>query len=113
MIPAPTRPRLRPRLALAALPLAALLLSGCTKDPGFVGVPGMREADASEVAACRYITDINMTPGTYGVLAGQGLKYARNKVLADAQAAGANTVVFDKVAPGSDVYLVHARAYSC
>lgn len=97
----------------AALPLVLALLAGCSKDPGFAGVPGVREADAAEVGACSYISDIDMRPGTYGILADQGLRYARNKVKEEAQSSGANTVVFDKVTPGSDVYLVHAKAYRC
>lgn len=95
-------------VAALALPLAA-----CIRDPGFTGVAGVREATAAEVAQCRYISDFRMTPGTYGVLADQGIKYARNKIMADAKASGANAVVFDQVSPGSDIYELHAVAYSC
>lgn len=90
-----------------------LAAAGCVKDPGFVGVAGVREATAAEVATCAYVTDIRMTPGTYGLLADQGVKYARNTIMSDAQKAGANTVVFDPVAPGADVYELHAVAYRC
>jgi hypothetical protein len=97
----------------AAIILLIAGLAGCT-DPGFTGVAGVRVAEQPDVAACRYLTDIRMTPGVYGpVLADQGLRYARNKVMADAQAAGADTVVFDKVAPGTDVYQIHATAWRC
>lgn len=92
---------------------AAVLLMSCTADPGFTGVSGVREATAAEVASCTYLTDIRMTPGVYGVLADQGVKYARNTILADARDAGANTVVFDPVTPGADVYELHAVAYRC
>ncbi len=88
-------------------------LAGCTADPGFTGVSGVREADAAAVAACAYVSDIGMTPGVYGPLATQGLKYARNKIMAEAQAAGANTVVFDQATPGADIYKLHAVAYRC
>ena len=55
-----------------------------------------------------------MTPGVYGpVVTDQALRYARNKVMTDARNAGANTVVFDTVEPGSEVYLIHAKAYRC
>ncbi|WP_413870910.1 hypothetical protein [Albidovulum sp.] len=103
------------RIALGAAQLAALAagLAGCTRDPGFTGVAGVREATAAEVAVCTYVSDIRMRPGTYGVLADQGLKYARNTIMADARDAGANTVVFDPVTPGADVYEVHAVAYRC
>lgn len=97
-------------LALAA---AAAGMAACAQDPGLVGVAGVREASAAEVAQCTYLTDIRMTPGLYGPLAGQGLKYARNKILADARDAGGNTVVFDTVTPGADVYELHAVAYRC
>jgi hypothetical protein len=91
----------------------ASMLAGCTTDPGFTGVSGVREADAAAVGQCRYVSDVSMTPGVYGQLATQGLKYARNKIMAEAQSAGANTVVFDKTSPGADVYQLHAVAYSC
>lgn len=111
MTPRPPRPAaIRPLIALA-LPLALL---ACSRDPGFVGVAGVREAEATAVAACAYVTDIRMTPGVYGpLLAQQGLSYARNRVKEDALAAGANTVVFEKVSPGEPVYEVRARAYRC
>lgn len=99
------------RIALGAVLAAGL--AACTQDPGFVGVAGVREAAAAEVAACSYVTDIRMSPGVYGVLADQGLKYARNTIMADARDAGANTVVFDPVTPGADVYEIHAVAYRC
>ena len=100
---------------LPALPLlAAALLAACTQDPGFVGVPGIREAEPHEVTACSYLSNISMTPGVYGpLLAEQGLRYARNKLKEDAIAAGANTVVFEKVTPGTDVYQIRATAYRC
>jgi len=41
------------------------------------------------------------------------LRYARNKVMSDARDAGANAIIFDAVAPGADVYEVHAVAYRC
>ncbi len=99
------------RMALGAALAASL--SACTQDPGFVGAPGVREATAAEVGACTYVSDIRMTPGVYGLLAGEGVKYARNKIMADARDAGANTVVFDPVTPGGDVYELHAVAWRC
>jgi hypothetical protein len=96
--------------------LVAVVLAGlgaCTSDPGFTGVAGVREATPAEVAACRRITDISGTPSVFGPLATQGLKYMRNKIMADARSAGANTVVFDQATPGADVYELHAVAYAC
>lgn len=93
--------------------LAPILLIGCT-DPGFQGVSGVREVDASAVGACRHVANIRGVPSVYGpVLGAQGLSYTRNQVLADAQKAGANTVVFDKVNPGETVYELRAAAYRC
>lgn len=99
---------------MKAYPLLACLaaLAACN-DPGFTGVSSVREATAADVAQCRYISNISMTPGVYGPFATQGLKYARNKIKADAQMAGADTVVFAPVSPGADVYQVDAVAYRC
>lgn len=100
--------------AAAVLLAGAATLAGCTSDPGFTGVTGMNIADASEVTTCRYISDLRMSPSVYGpLLAQQGQRYVRNKIMADAKDAGADTVVFDKVTPGSDVYEMHAVAYRC
>ena len=99
------------RVWIIAAGLAAV--TGCTSDPGFTGVAGVREARPEEVALCRRIADISGRPSVYGPLASQGLKYMRNKIMADAQSAGANTVVFDQATPGVDVYELHAVAYAC
>lgn len=88
-------------------------LGACVNDPGFTGVSGVREATATEVLQCRYITDISMRPGVYGPLAQQGIKYAHNSIMADAKDSGANTIVFEQVVPGADLYQLHAKAYSC
>lgn len=103
------------RLSSAAAPAALLLagLAGCNRDPGFVGVAGVRAAEAAEVAQCAYVSDIRGTPSVFGPLADQGVKYMRNQIMADARDAGANTVVFDKVSPGTAVYELHAVAYRC
>jgi len=92
---------------------AALALAACTTDPGITGVSGVREARADEVGQCTYLTDIRMTPSVFGPLANQGQRYARNKIMADARDAGANTVVFDQATPGADIYQLHAVAYRC
>lgn len=101
------------RTGWKAAGLCALIAGGCTSDPGFTGVAGVREAEAAEVAACAYVSNIGMTPGVYGPLAEEGLAYARNKVKQSALEDGANTVVFDKVTPGALVTRVTATAYRC
>lgn len=99
------------------IPLLAVLsavIFGCTNDPGFTGVSGVREAAPGDVLACRYISDISARPALYGPVLGQeALKYSRNTILAEALDSGANTVVFEQVTPGSDIYKLHAKAYSC
>ena len=90
-----------------------LALTGCS-DPGFRGVPGVATARADQVGGCRLISHIAMQPSVYGpVLGGQGVSYARNKVLQSAAADGANTVVFEPVEPGATVYEVRGAAYAC
>ena len=98
---------------VAGAALAVSLVAGCAPDPGFVPVSGVAEITAAQAASCAYLVDIRMKPGVYGPLAGQGVKYARNRVLADAKAAGGNAVVFKSVSPGSDLTLVEATAYRC
>ncbi len=50
---------------------------GCTSDPGFTGVSGVREATAGDVLACHYISDISMRPSLYGPVLGQEALEAR------------------------------------
>lgn len=98
---------------LVAVAVAAGALAACAPDPGFVPVSGIREISAAEASRCSYVSDFTMTPPVYGPFAGQGVRYARNKIMADARAAGADALVFDAVAPGVDVYQLHAVAYRC
>jgi hypothetical protein len=104
--------RYRPASVVSGLMLVVVLAS-CANDPGFTGVAGIRDATAAEVASCAYVADYRMKPGTYGLLADQGVKYARNRMRSDARSAGANALVFDTVVPGADVYELHATAYRC
>lgn len=91
---------------------AALLLAACN-DPGFTPTPGVRVATQAEVASCAYVADIRARPGVYGPLLQKGLEYARNQTLAAAAQDGANTVVFEQVAPGAPVYEIRATSYRC
>ena len=99
--------------AVISIPALALVLGGCVSYDGFVRVSGVREARADEVTACAYVTDISGKPSVYGPLAKQGMDYIRNKIIADARAAGANTVVFDEAPAGVPAYELHAVAYRC
>jgi hypothetical protein len=47
--------------AFAPVACGLALLAGCAQGPVPVP-PGLREAGPAEVAACSYITDIQMTP---------------------------------------------------
>lgn len=97
-----------------ALPFAMILALGACSDPGFRGVPEVQAVDQSAVAGCTLVANVSMKPGVYGpVLAEQGVKYARNKIMEDARAAGANRVVFDPVQPGVEVYELRATAWRC
>lgn len=98
---------------LIAMILAGVGLAGCT-DPGFHGNNAVRIATAGEVGSCRLIENLSMEPGVYGpVLGGQGVKYARNKMLDTAAKDGANTVVFDENNAAGTVTNVTGKAYSC
>ncbi len=100
---------------MKSLPLSALLLvvaaAGCT-NPAASAAP-VRVAQASEVTQCKYIEDLTNRPGVYGVLATEGLSYARKGILDEAARDGANTVVFQQVEPGGMVTEVKATAYRC
>jgi hypothetical protein len=94
--------------------ILVLLVTAACNDPGFQGVYDVREADAGTVGSCTYVSNIRGTPSVYGpVLGSQGISYTRNQVLDEARQAGANTVVFDKVNPGEQVYELRATAYRC
>jgi hypothetical protein len=88
-------------------------LGACTPDPGFTGVPQVREARADEVAGCTYVSDISMKPGVYGPLEERGAAYARNRIKADARDQGADNVVFREPKTGEDPYTIRATAYRC
>lgn len=104
--------RAGPRRWPIAVPAVAVLLAGCT-NPGQRDVAGVRQASAAEVAQCRYVADFRARPGVYGVLADQGVQLAVRQIKIDAREAGADTVVFDPVAPDTLVTSLHAVAYDC
>jgi hypothetical protein len=88
-------------------------LAACTPDPGFTGVPDVREARADEVEGCSYVSDISMKPSVYGPLQERGAAYARNRIKADARDQGADNVVFREPKSGEDPYTIRATAYRC
>jgi hypothetical protein len=98
------------KYSVLALPILAL--AACN-DPGMRAASGVIAVDAGDVAQCRFVTNIAVEPSLYGPFADQGTRYARNQVLDEAQRAGANRVVFDRVEPGVPQLQIKARAYAC
>lgn len=101
------------RRMIAWIAAGTAFLAGCSNDPGFAGVPTVRDAEQGEIAACRYVADLSIKPSLYGPFADAAVKYARNKLKEDAANMGANTVVFQKVDPGAMVTDLKATAYKC
>jgi hypothetical protein len=99
---------------ISLLPLGLFTaLAGCMNDMSTVSSAPVRVVAAGEVAQCKYITNVSDRPGMYGALATQGQEYARKAILDQAAQSGANTVVFDKVEPGTMVTEITATAYRC
>lgn len=99
---------------ISPLPLLlAAVVAGCMNDLSTVSSAPVRVVSAGEVAQCKYITNVSDRPGMYGALATQGQEYARKAILDQAAQSGANTVVFDKIDPGTMVTEITATAYHC
>ncbi|MDE3123595.1 MAG: hypothetical protein KGK00_17630 [Paracoccaceae bacterium] len=93
--------------------LSGLALASCSNAASSVASAPVRVATKAEVARCAYVTNISDKPGLYGALASQGIDYARKAIIDGAAQAGANTVVFDPVDPGTMVTELTATAYRC
>lgn len=92
--------------------LLAAALAACS--PVYYNVPGVREAQASEVVDCMAIGRVRSTPGVYGPALGElGLKEARKAALERAVGQGGNTVVFEQGPAGEPVYELVALVYTC
>ncbi len=87
------------------------VLAGCS--PPAVAVQTVREAGPGDVAGCQNLGRVTGVPGVFGPLANVGLKDARKVAKRTALEQGANTVVFDEVAPGEQVFEVTGTAYRC
>ncbi len=90
--------------------LLPMVLAAC--DP-LAPPEGVNIATADQVTSCEYVKNISSTPGIFGPLAQTGLRDARNAVLRSAADSGANTVVFEPVAPGERAFTVEGVAYRC
>jgi len=86
-------------------------LAACT--PPAVAVQSVREAGPGDVAACQNVGRVTGVPKVFGPLAGIGLRDARRAAKQVALEQGANTVVFDAVAPGAQIFEVAGTAYRC
>lgn len=104
---------MKPLRLLPLLPVLVLALGGCMNGSSPVPTAPVRVASAAEVTQCKYVMNLSDKPGLYGAFATQGQDYARKSILDSAAQAGANTVVFDKIEPGSMVTELTATAYRC
>jgi len=91
--------------------LSAAILAACA--PAIYEVPGIAERSASEVAGCRDLGTVRGIPGVFGPLKEIGLKDARRAAKEKARDVGGNTVVFDPIPEGEDVFELQAQVYSC
>lgn len=88
--------------------VAVLLLSGCATIPP----ASVRDADESMVASCRFLGEVHGSSGFGGLAASTGMANAKAEAQRQADALGANRVVWQSVAAG---YTPSAsgRAYRC
>lgn len=93
----------------AALCLAAV--AACT--PAIYEVPGMAELSAAEVADCNYVGKVRGIPGVYGPLKGIGLNDARRAAKEKALEVGGDSIVFDPLPEGEEVFELPAQVYDC
>ncbi len=91
--------------------LLAALLAACT--PVIYEVPGVREAQASEVGGCTLIGIVTGKPGVFGPLRDIGLRDARRAALERAKEQGGDTVVFDPLPEGEEVFDLPGKVYRC
>ncbi|SFR47483.1 hypothetical protein [Litoreibacter janthinus] len=90
---------------------AAAALAACT--PAIYEVPSITERSVAQVADCQFEGRVRGIPGVYGPLKELGLKDARRAAKEKAKEVGGNTVVFDPIPQGEDVFEVRAQVYSC
>lgn len=91
--------------------LSIAVLAACTTS--IYDVPGITERTAAGVANCQFVGRVRGIPGVYGPLKDLGLKDARRAAKKKAEEVGGNTVVFDPIPEGEDVYEVRAQVYTC
>ena len=93
----------------AALILA--VLAACT--PKIYNTADVAERSAADVTACQFIGTVRGIPAVFGPLKDIGLKDARRAAKVKAKEVGGNTVVFEPIPEGAEVYDVPAKVYAC
>jgi len=97
-----------------ALTMLVVFASGCATNSGISHIPvGMRVATADAVSGCRLLGDVHGVSGLYGVFAGVALSHARQNAFEQAEAMGANTIVWTQFATPYGSTSVAGNAYSC
>jgi len=96
------------------LTILAVLVSGCATNSGISHIPaGMRVATGDALFGCRLLGDVHGVSGLYGVFAGAALSGARQNAFEQAQAMGANTIVWTQFNTQYGSTSVAATTYSC
>ena len=88
-----------------------LCMLGCT--PAIYEVPGVREAQATDVVGCELIGIVTGKPGVFGPLRDIGLRDARRAALERAKEQGGDTVVFDPQPADGETYELPGKVYAC
>ena len=91
--------------------LSVAILAACT--PAIYDVSGIAERSVADVANCRFIGNVRGIPAVFGPLKDIGLKDARRAAKVKAKEVGGNTVVFEPIPEGAEVYDVPTKVYSC
>jgi len=86
-------------------------MAACT--PAIYEVPGVAELSAAEVAECRFVGKVRGIPGVFGPLKDIGLQDARRAAKEKAKEVGGDTVVFDPLPEGEEVFELPAQVYDC
>lgn len=90
----------------------AFCVSGCATVVSPTSLT-VREATAQQMASCRFIKSIAATSPFYGVFAGSAMRETREKILAEAEAAGSTHIVFGQSEAGYGSTTQHAQAFAC
>lgn len=98
-------------IVFVAMVLALRLLSGCAVAPS-AAAAGVHEADASMVASCQYVGEVQGSSGWGNLAASAGMENAKNEARERASKLGATHVVWNNIAGGYSPY-VSGKAYKC